>query len=270
MVIALLLSAACRSTYRADAEALGVRGKGTGERLAAYYESLARDTVDQWELTAFRRGFLRLPEPDTDSRKQFETQYAAFRSRARMARRLGNVYEAFGSLASYDTGGKIMAEIEALDDELKDVTDNPLLEGRTGDVFDRLVRAIASWKQNRELRPNEALLAETAEGVRALFRAERELYRDIARDRADKYRQIATDLVEAKEVVSAPLVDRVLSSYGLEWPSTKEPFTDERTIAGIKELIEARAKTFEAQAQSETDGVAAALSALVRAHEGLP
>ena len=269
MIVALLAATACRSTYRADAEALGLRGKQTGERLAAYYESLARDTIDQWELTAFRRGFLRLPDAGADSRRQFEAQYAALRSRARLARRLGNVYEAFGSLASYDTGGKIMAEIEALDEQLKDVTDNPL-EGRTADVLDRLVRAIASWKQNRELRPNEALLAETAQGVRDLFRSERELYRDIVRDRADKYRQVATELVEAKEVVSASLVDRVLSSYGLEWPSSKEPFTDERTISGITELIEARARTFEAQGQSETDSIASALGALVAAHGKLP
>lgn len=263
LLVATLTS--CRSTWRADAVALAVRGAETGERLAVYYDSLARDTIDHWELTAFRRGFLRLPPADVDARREFEAQYRALRSRARLARRLGNVYEAYGRLAKYDTGGEIVAAIDSLDEQLREVAESPL--DRRGDIADRLIKVIADWKQKRELRSAGRLLAAATAGVDELFRAERELYRDIVRDRAGNYRQVAKELVEAKEVVSVALVDRVLSSFNLEWPASKVPFDDERTIAGIKEIIDARATTFEAQSQSETDAVARALRTLLEAHD---
>jgi hypothetical protein len=267
-IVLLLLApvVACRTTTRADMGALAARGAATGERLALFYESLARDTVDTWELTAFRRGFVKLPASEVDTRKEFEQQHAALRSRARLARRLGNVYEALGHSAAYDAGSAIAKEVHALDDELRGIADTPLDEPLTKDIVDRLIGAVADWKQNRDLKRGAALLAPIATGLQELFKTERELYRDIARDRADKYRQVATALVDAKAVVSAALVDRVLASYELSWPEGKAPFEDERTISGVKELIEARARTFAAGQEDELEAVARALSALVEAH----
>lgn len=263
MALFALILVACRSTVQDDAGALAARGAAAGERLAAYYDALASDTVDAWELTAFRRGFLKLPAAEADTRREFERQHAAMRSRARLARRLSNVYEAYGRSASYDAGSAINRAIHDLDEELEGVT----IDGTTGDALDGLVAALARWKHDRDLTRGAALLGEIAMAVNDLFRAERELYRDIARDRAEKYRQVAIELVEAKEVVSTSLVNRVLGSYELTWPDSKEPFEDERTISGIKEIIEARARTFQARAESDTEGVGRALAALVAAHQ---
>ncbi|MGZ8869333.1 MAG: hypothetical protein ACXW2P_13405 [Thermoanaerobaculia bacterium] len=267
-ILLLLLApvVACRTTTRTDVSALASRGAATGERLAAFYDGLARDTVDTWELTAFRRGFVSLPSSDVDSRKEFEKQHTALRSRARLARRLGNVYEALGRSADYDAGAAIAKELHALDDELRGIVDTPLGEPRTRDIVDRLIGAIATWKQDRDLASGAALLEPIAEGVQELFRSERELYRDIARDRADKYRQVATELVDAKAVVSTALVDRVLGAYELSWPDSKAPFEDERAIAGIREIIAARARSFSVDHDAELEAVARALGALVQAH----
>lgn len=267
-IVLLLLApvAGCRTATRADTGALASRGAATGERLARLYESLARDTVDTWELTAFRRGFVKLPPSDVDPRREFERQHAALRSRARAARRLGNVYEALGRAARYDAGAAIVREIHALDDELRAIVDTPLDQPLTRDIIDRLVGAVAAWKQNRDMKRRAALLAPIAVGMQELFKAERELYRDIARDRGDKYRQVATELVDAKAVVSTALVDRVLASYELSWPEAKAPFDDERTIAGVKEIIDARSRTFAAGQEDELEGAARALAALVEAH----
>lgn len=249
LLIALALTA-CRTTVRDDAKALAARGEAAGTRLAEYYESLARDTVDVWELTAFRRGFLKLPD-GVDTRKDFEQQYALLRSRARLARRMANVYESLGTFAAYDS-------LDDMETELKGIERSP--------AVDKLIAAIALWKQNRGLRAGAQSLLPIAEAVRELFRSERELYDDIIEERADKYRQVAIELVRAKEVVSTPLVNRVLASYELSWPESKTPFTDERTVAGIVEMIEARSRTFAAKSQDETTGVANALTALVEAH----
>jgi hypothetical protein len=102
--------------------------------------------------------------------------------------------------------------------------------------------------------------------MRDLFRSERELYGDIALDRSAKVKQVAIELIRAKAVVSAPLVNRVLAAYELMWPDVKEPFDDERTIAGIVEVIDARSRTFAAQAEDETQSVSSTLDSLVEAH----
>lgn len=184
-ILLLLLApvVACRTTTRADVGALASRGAATGERLALFYESFARDTVDTWELTAFRRGFVNLPASDVDTRKEFQRQHAALRSRARLARRLGNVYEALGRSAGYEAGAAIAKEVHALDDELREIVDTPLDQPLTRGIVDRLTEAVAAWKQNRDLKRGAELLAPIAAGMQELFKAERELYRDIARDR---------------------------------------------------------------------------------------
>ena len=267
VALVVLLAISCRTATRDDTAALASRGEETGTRLSEYYESLARDTVDSWELSAFRRGFLKLPETGTTTRAAFESQYKALRARARMARRFGNVYESLGRLAAYDTGGEIIGAVEDLEASLKNVADSPLQGRLERDAFEAAVQAIASWKADRELRAGARTLEPIAAAVAAFFRSERELYQDIAEDRAMKTRQIAIDLVKAKEVVSSTLVTRVLASYELTWPDAKQPFADERTISGIVEVIEARSKTFEAKAQDETESVGDALKALVEAHK---
>ena len=186
--------------------------------------------------------------------------------RARLARRLGNVYEALGRSAGYDAGAVIAREAHALDDELREFVESPLAQPLTRDIVDRLIAALAAWQQNRDLKRGGELLAPIAVGMQELFKGERELYRDIARDRADKYRQVATELVEAKAVVSTALVDRVLASYELSWPEAKVPFDDARTLAGVKEIIDARSRTFAAGQEDELEAVARALAALVEAH----
>jgi hypothetical protein len=266
VALLVLLAIACRTTTHDDTAALASRGETAGNRLSEYYESLARDTVDSWELSAFRRGFLKLPETDTSARAAFESQYKALRSRARMARRLGNVYASLGRLAAYDTGGEIVGAVEDLETALKNVAESPLQGRLERGAFEAVVKAIASWKADREFRAGALALEPIAAAVEALFRSERELYADITEDRAMKARQIVIDLVKAKEVVSSTLVNRVLASYELAWPDVKQPFADERTISGIVEVIEARSKTFEAKAQDETESVGDALRALVEAH----
>jgi hypothetical protein len=264
-----LLAISCRPSLRGDARGLAQRGVETGTRLAEYYDSLARDTVDAWELTAFRRGFMKLPAPETDARASFEAQYKALRARARLARRVVSIYESLGRLASYDTADEISAAITGLESDLQGVVESPLKEGRNRDVLDAVIKGIASWKETRELRAGATSIETTVVAINDLFRSERELYRDIATDRADKYRQVATELVRAKEVVSSSMVDRVLSAYGLTWPDVKAPFQDERAIAGVLEIIDARSRTFEAQSEDETDAVGRALASLVAAHEDI-
>ena len=261
---------ACRTTStRGDTRALASRGAAAGERAAAFYESLARDTVDTWELTAFRRGFVKLPAGDVDTSREFEKQHAALRSRARLARRFGNVYEALGRAADYDAGAAVAKEIHALDDELREVVDTPLDQPLTREVVDRLIGAVAAWKQNRDLQRGAALLAPIAVGMLELFRAERELYRDIARDRADKYRQVAIELVDAKAVVSAGMLDRVLSAYELSWPTVRVPFVDERAVAGVKEMILVRSLSFAVDRDSELEAVGRGLLGVVEGHSSV-
>ena len=250
LLLVALAFLSCRTTVRDETKALAARGEAAGTRLADYYDSLAQDTVDVWELTAFRRGFLGLP-PGADTRPELEAQYTLLRSRARLARRMSSVYGSLGTFAAYDA-------LDDMDTELKGIERSP--------AVDKVIGAIALWKQNRDLRRGAASLLPLAEAMRDLFLGERELYRDIVDDRANRFRQVAIELVRAKAVVSAPLVNRVLASFELTWPDEKLPFADERAIAGIVELIEVRARTFVAQGQDETEAVAGALRALVEAH----
>ena len=250
LVVALAL-VSCRTTaVRDETKALASRGQAAGTRVAELYEALARDTVDVWELTAFRRGFLKLPA-GADTRSAFEEQYKLLRSRARLARRMANAYESLGTLAAYDA-------LDDMETELKGVKRSP--------AVDKVIAAIALWKQSGDLHQGARSLRPLAEAMRDLFRSERELYDDIVEERADKYRQVAIELVKAKEVVSTPLVNRVLASYELSWPDTKQPFADERTIAGIVEMIDARSHSFAAKSYDDIDAAANALDSLVEAH----
>lgn len=270
----------CSKPMRNHAAKVATSGVTTADNMVAYYDLLAKDTQDVWELTAFRRGFLQLPPPANlqELNTALGKQYAALQARKRMAKQMSSTYSELANLASYDASADVLKAVHNLQDSLKEVKALPLpdLNGRLAgspvtpqSIIDDIVVELSTVAQNRAIARENKRLLRISERMADFFSLEKPLYQDIAQDRADRYKQVAKALVEGRAVISGDLVNRVLASYDLRWPAQQEPFQDEKVVQGILQLIDARSEPIVALSRDAADGIENSLRQLVVLHKNL-
>src|SRR3989442_1139453 len=84
----------------------GKAGITASSTLTNYYDSLAQDTVDIWEMEAFFDSIQGIPF-DEKSQKLYQDRINAFNHRAQMASDFGSIYRVLLKSASYDASGQI-------------------------------------------------------------------------------------------------------------------------------------------------------------------
>lgn len=85
---------------------LAKTGGATAKTLGDFYDTLAQDTLDYWEILTFEsaiRGF----SLSASDQSLYQGRLKALNSRARMARSLEGTYGALSRLASYDASGEV-------------------------------------------------------------------------------------------------------------------------------------------------------------------
>lgn len=240
LVIAL---AGCSRPLRDDATRVALAGSRIGGQMASFYRSLQQDTLDTYELNAFREAYLlragyeraakqaaetgasppappplEMSETDEQISREYQQTYQALAARVRLAQAIERVYDSFADLSKYDATKGIF---DGLDDlirtaggaaslSLPDPTRTVTAPVRA--LFTDLITELTTIQQNRRLLREGARLLSILQKLREVFKAERILYGGdgIAKDGSGNDRQvsgIAGRRAAAYESVARQLVE---------------------------------------------------------------
>jgi hypothetical protein len=251
---------------RATGEELAKAGMSAANNLANYYESLAQDTLDTWEMEAFLSS-LRQVSFDATQQKPLQEQIDALKSRARLARALASTYGALQQLSSYDASAEMKGAAEKLAQEVKAI---PVLPKSTVDpssLFGSLAGDIAAWRQSGDIRKGSKLLLEADENILKLFKSEKEACDSIPEERGNKIAAVIEHLIKKKMVVSWSLLQKETDALNLPWVSAQEPVEDNVTIEAMIELARVRMKRLAFISASAGDSISQSLESLIENHK---
>lgn len=299
----------CTRAARENAIKLARTGDALSKQMSEYYGSLQEDTVDTYELNAFRAAFLLQQKYDEENTKttqrlsfemspadkeiaaEYKKTYEALAARIRLAKAMQDAYGSFLNLSEYDSpkemldsiGGLIEAVNTAAGLSLPDPTGmaSTVVQG----LFKDIVTELTTVQQNRKLLMESNRLIPILENIKKVFDAEKILYggdalvknskgepvkvSGIAGRRAATYKSVARQLVESDAVITTALVNRVLSRYQMRWPDSQMPFKQPALKAGIVKMIEARAYPLVQVSTDAADGISRGLGKLIEQHRQL-
>jgi hypothetical protein len=216
------------------AQALAKLGADTSKTLGDFYDSLAQDTSDYWELLTFDYGIHGqvLDEKDKDT---YRARIEALNRRARMARALADTYGALSRMASYDASGEVKNAASGLSQAVTKLPQMPKTSIDPSDLFGTLAGDIAAWVQTRELRRGSELLLQTVEKTQQLFGKEQEAYCSIITELAEYQKGTTKYLIDQKLVATWPLL-KIPAPLGLNWVNEKAPVEDTKSKKALEEI----------------------------------
>jgi hypothetical protein len=251
---------------RTTGEMLAKSGMTTANTLAGYYDSLAQDTIDIWEMEAFDSS-LRGLSFDENQQKPLQEQLDALNHRALLARRLASTYSALQQLSSYDASAGVKGAADKLAKEIKAIPVLPKSNVDPSDIVGLIAGDIAAWQQSRDIDKGSRLITEVLEKILKLFENETEACKSIAEERGNKVANIIDYLIREKKVVSWPLLQKGTEALGLPWASGQKPLEDEQTIKAMTELARVRVKRLALLSASAADSTAQSLTLLILNHK---
>lgn len=175
--------------------------------MAEYYETLQRDTVDTYELNAFREAYLLqksydeaverakeegkpIPQPpsfgmseiDIAIFQEYQKTYQALATRIRLAKTMQDAYGSYARLSEYDSTKEVLNNVDGLIKTVSAAASLPLPDptGTVGALVQGLFRDIVgeleTIRQNRKLLRESNRLIPILEKLKQIFDAERVLY----------------------------------------------------------------------------------------------
>ncbi len=264
LAVVLLLAGLTGCVDRSEAERLADSGVKTANTLAAYYESLAQDVTDTWELEAFN-GFLRGIPLDERAGQDLATTIDALNRRALLARRLAAAYEALKQLASYDASAQVKAAAGNLGDAMTGLP--PLKGSNPSPILSSVAADLTAWKQSRDIHRATTLLVGPLEKTHQLFDKEIPLYRSIAEERGNKVAVVADFLITNKMVAALPLLQKVPDALGLSFTGGGSAADDPKTIQAIAALARVRLQRMASLSAGAADGTSQSLAHLVASQQ---
>lgn len=248
-------------------EELAKAGIAAGNTLGDYYDSLAQDTVDIWEMEAFLAS-LRGVSLNETQQQELQDQIEALQGRARLARRLVATYNALKTLSSYDASGEVKGAAGKLAEEIREIPVLPHSDVNPSNIIGSLAGDIAAWRQSKDIKRGAKLILETLSKLKKLYDQETSQYKSIALERGNKVSGVAQHLLEKKLVIGLPLLQKASEQLGLPWVADKKPVEDEQTIKAVIEMAKVRTQRMAFMSSDAADNVAMSLSMLITNHQG--
>lgn len=198
----------CTRSLRSDAAKVAKAGSANAKQMVQFYESLQQDTVDTYELTAFRTAYLRqkaLPaRPLTEEEmrqlraleeqqrqleeqlaKEFRKTYEALVRRKQLAQAMQNAYDSYANLSEYNAAQEVVDGLDGLIKTVRSVTPLALADptGTAGaaasvveGIIKDIVRELETLKQNRKLLTESGRLVPILQKLKKIFDEEKVLY----------------------------------------------------------------------------------------------
>jgi hypothetical protein len=246
------------------AQALAKLGADTSKTLGDFYDSLAQDTTDYWELATFGGGIYG-HTPNENDKKTYLDRMEALNRRARMARALSDTYGALSRMASYDASGEVKNAAVSFSQAIMKLPVMPKTSVDPSDLFGTLAGDIAAWVQTQELRRGSGALLLTVEKLRQFFEREQAGYNSIITEFAEYQKGITRYLIDHKLVSTWPLL-KIPPSLGLNWVNEKAPVDDANTRKALEEIAYFRVDNLAQLSLKSGDNLKTALAKLADNH----
>ena len=235
-VFLVSLTACRRGTEGKDLAAAGLK---TANVMASYYDSLAQDVADTWEMEAFTGTLRELPS-DSAAGEQLQETINALNRRKLLAQRLAATYQALEDLASYDASAEVGTAAANLGDAMQGIPGLPGGLSNPSGLFSAAATQLVSWKRTRDARKGAETLVGTLESLNTLFQKELPACQSISQERQNKVVIITRYLIQHKMVEAWPLLNKVPRSLGLKWSRDMSPPEDEKTTQALIALAQVR------------------------------
>ncbi|MDP2757258.1 MAG: hypothetical protein Q8O45_06565 [Desulfurivibrionaceae bacterium] len=193
----------CTRSVREDATKVAQAGDTVSKQMAEYYSSLQQDTVDTYELNAFREAYLLQQKYDEEVKKdkkqgripllppsfemsledkeiaeEYQKAYRALAARVRLARAMQDAYGSYAHLSEYDSTKEVLNNVGGLIKAVN-ATASLSLPDPTGTVsmvvqglFKDIVTELTIIQQNRKLLRESNRLIPILQKVKQVFDAE--------------------------------------------------------------------------------------------------
>lgn len=239
---------------------LATVGAKCASSLADYYDSLAQDTLDTWEMEAFIRT-IRGMEFDQKDAALFQGQLDALKSRASMARNLASSYDALKNLASYDASKEVKEAATNLAGAINSIPDLPKSNIVPSGLFGQVAADLVSLKQSRDIRQGSKLLLEIVEKISELFNKETPAYKGISQERKNKINTVIVFLIREKRVAAWRLL-KVPDTLGLSWTQESAP-VDETTQKALINVAKVRVERLALLSANAADDIGLTLDRFI-------
>jgi hypothetical protein len=260
--IAIALMGLICCTDIKSGEELAKAGFAAGNTLASYFDSLAQDVVDIWEMEAFIDSIRGISFTE-EAQKMLQEQINALQHRAQLARSLADTYKALQDLSSYDASGEVKIATETLTKEVQEMPMLPKSNVDPSSILGSVAGDIAAWQQARDIKEGSKLILDLLRKFKQLYDSETEAYKSINLERGNKVSVVVEYLLKKKMVLGIPLLQKVPESLGLPWASSNKPFEDEKSINATIELAKVRIQRMAFLSSDAADGLAKSISLLI-------
>ncbi len=268
MMVVSLMAAVHGCVDRATGDRLVESGKTAARTLAKYYDSLAQDTIDIWEMEAFNASLRGLPF-DENQQKLLQEQIEAINHRVLLANRLASAYDALQQLSSYDASAEVKGAAQKLSQVINAIPVLPKSNVIPSAIMGSMAGDIAAWQQSQDINKASRLMTEVLERILKLFDSEMDAYKSIARERGNKVGIVIEYLIQKKMVVTWPLLEKSTEALGLSWASGKKPLEDEQTIKAMIELLRVRINRLALLSANAADSTSQSMALLIANHKNL-
>lgn len=265
LIVAVLCCASgCGRGNRAAAQRLAQAGALTADELADYYNALARDAYDNWEMSALRYGIDKShPQEDLDRRREaIQQTLHSLKARADLAHSISLAYKALNELATYDASADMAEAASALGKAIGSIPILPMSGVSPADLFGAAGAQLGAYRQTRDLKQGANALLQIVCALTNLFNKESGTYLEIERLRFDTAAALIDELARTELAIPKPVIAHVTGLVGFTW-------TDDGKIAcrpgveqSLKEMAKKRAQLLEEFMTSATDHTLCALSQL--------
>ena len=202
----LISQLGCTRSVRDQGTKVAKAGSDLSKQLADYLATLQQDTVDTYELNAFREAYLSqktyersvqmakdqrrpVPRPPSSAMSDMDKQifaeyqqtYQALGARIRLAKAMQNAYDSYAQLASYDSTQEVLSSMDGLIQTVSAAASFPLpglgpASSVVQGLFKDVVRELTTIQQNKKLLKNSSRLVVILQKLKTIFDEERILY----------------------------------------------------------------------------------------------
>ncbi len=274
VILSLLVTlSACDRTPAIE---LANSGMATGQALTEYYESLASNTNDTWDMELFWIALIKKRNSETgpaigpdfgeEDIAALKKRIDQLNSRIKMAKQMRGMYAALRDYASYDAGAPIETAAANLSSALTGLIPIPGVQPNA--IVGAIAGDLARFSQIKDIKEKIKTSKKLMDSINTLFNKEQSAYVLIAQENNVTATAIAKSLINNKMVLPWGLVDKIPTTFGVKWvPSViSTPPEDKSIKEGFIDIISRRNDRLNDAVKNASDNLNVALGDLAGAH----
>lgn len=270
-ILALTLPG-CRDSLNEAGQKMSQTGIDTADNLAQYYESLAIDVLDYWEMATLFKAVTYYPtvgvkgeelavqkEIDERDRQDIQEVIRACQNRAHVARRISIAYKALYNLSNYDAQAQMSEAARGLGDALASLNPFPEANVSPSELFAAAAGEFAAAQQAQDIKRGAQALCDIVRSAACLFELESPRYEHWEGRREEYAIRLCNALLKNNRVTSCPMTSSITLHLGLTWAKKDDSPNTLDLKAGLLEIATMNAEMLHKYAVSARQATLASL-----------